>query len=167
MELTIQPLTADAFASFGEVIELATAKQFPINDGLTTRFHDLCSIDTGDQGGKTIVNVFRTRPIPLPHTVVKMERHPLGSQAFLPMDDQPFLVLVARKLEKLTANDLSLFITNGRQGVNFHKNTWHHFQLGIGEERDFIVIDRGGSGENLQEVELEDIAIVPDPSSRN
>ncbi|NKB61493.1 MAG: ureidoglycolate lyase [Gammaproteobacteria bacterium] len=163
MELAIKPLTAEIFAPYGEVIELETAKQFPINEGLTTRFHDLCTINTLEQGGKPIVNVFRTDPIKLPHRVQKMERHPLGSQAFIPMDDAAFFVLVGKPGDSLMAQDLTLFITNGRQGINLHKNTWHHFQLCLGERRDFLVIDRGGSGENLEEVEVTGEAIIPKP----
>ena len=161
MQLTINPLTAEQFAPFGEVIDLETAKQYPINDGLTTRFHDLCTIDSLDQGGRPIVNVFRTSPIPLPHKVVKLERHPLGSQAFIPMDTSPFLVLVGKSGDRLTTQDLQLFITNGRQGINLFKNCWHHFQLGLGEQRDFLVIDRGGVGDNLEETDVIGEAWIP------
>jgi len=148
------PLTSDAFAQFGEVIDLATAKQIPINYGSTTRFNDLATIDTGDENGRTLINVFRSRPVSLPHTVKIMERHPLGSQAFLSMSDIAFLVLVAPPVQTVHADDLELFITDGRQGVNFYKNTWHHYQLVLGRQTDFVVIDRGGRGENLVEVEL-------------
>lgn len=67
--LTPQPLTQAAFAPYGEVIDVRSARQIPINYGLTTRFNDLASIDTGDENGRTIVNVFRSRPVALPHTV--------------------------------------------------------------------------------------------------
>ncbi|MBK8453055.1 MAG: ureidoglycolate lyase [Thiofilum sp.] len=159
--LTPQPLTAENFAPFGQVIELATAYHYPINEGLTTRYHDLVKADTHEQNGRTIVSVFRTNPIPLPHKIIKMERHPLGSQAFLPTHKHPFLVLVAPAGEQVYAQDLQLFITNGQQGINLAKNTWHHFQLVLGEQSDFIVIDRGGAGNNLQEVEVMGDAIIP------
>ena len=128
---------------------------FPINHGLTTRYHDLCNIDTSDQGGRAIVSVFRTSPLALPHQVRFMERHPLGSQGFIPTTDIPFLVLVGRKCETLTGADLTLFATNGKQGVNIKKNTWHHFQIVLERTADFIVIDRGGEGENLEEIEVD------------
>ena len=156
VQLNSVPLTADAFAPFGEVVELSTATQYPINNGLTTRFHDLLTIDANTEGGRPIVNVFRTDPLPMPHKVEVMERHPLGSQAFLPMQDTPFLVLVGSPGEQLRGNDLTLFRTNGRQGVNLHRNTWHHFQIVLGHTQDFIVIDRGGRGENLEEVKVQD-----------
>ncbi len=156
MELQPAPLTAETFAAFGEVIELESARQIRINQGLTTRYHDLFEIDVNDQGGKPIVNVFRTSPLPLPHQVTVMERHPLGSQAFVPLGHDPFLVLVANAVEKIRAADLHLFITNGKQGINLRKNTWHHFQIVIGKTQSFLVIDRGGRGNNLVEAEVAD-----------
>ena len=166
-ELNARPLSREAFADFGEVIDLQHARRIPINDGLTTRFHDLFTIDVTDGGGRPIVSVFRTAPLPLPHRVRVMERHPRGSQAFIPLDpldNLPFLVLVgAGSGSRLRAADLSLFITDGRQGVNLHKNTWHHFQIVLGKERDFIVVDRGGDddGDNLEETRIEDEVWVP------
>ena len=161
IELNAQPLTRRAFAAYGEVIELDGARQIPINDGLTTRFHDLCNIDVSDDDGRILVNVFRSAPLPLPHRVRLMERHPLGSQAFIPMDDLPFLVLVATDVDPVTASDLMLFVTNGWQGVNFHKNTWHHFQIVLGKQRDFIVIDRGGEGDNMEETVIDGEVWIP------
>ena len=156
VELQAIPLTAEDFAPFGEVIELSAARQFPINNGLTTRFHDLLTIDAGHASGRPIVNVFRTDPLPMPHRVEIMERHPLGSQAFLPMQDTPFLVLVGDAGDKLRGQDLTLFRTNGHQGVNLNRNTWHHFQIVLDHTQDFIVIDRGGPGDNLEEIRVDD-----------
>ena len=156
------PLEAEAFAPFGEVISLEGARQIPINAGLTTRFHDLCRIDCGAENGHVLLNVFRTDPLPLPHEVEIMERHPLGSQAFIPLDADPFLVLVAPPGDTVDAGDLVLFRTSGNQGINFARNTWHHFQIVTGRRRDFLVIDRGGPGENLEEVAVSGRARLPD-----
>src|ERR1700751_2041760 len=93
--LTIEPLTPEAFAPFGDVIELAGAKQIPINLGTTIRFHDLAKVDVTDEGGRTLVNLFRGQPRALPFEVKMLERHPLGSQAFVPLNDKPYLVVVA------------------------------------------------------------------------
>ena len=90
-----------------------------------------------------------------------MERHPLGSQAFLPLDQKPFLVLVGNPGQKISAKDLTLFLTNGHQGINFHKNTWHHFQIVTGTQRDFIVVDRGGQGNNLEEIDIDGGIVIP------
>ncbi|WP_424948280.1 ureidoglycolate lyase [Candidatus Spongiihabitans sp.] len=179
MELKPVPLTAQDFKPFGQVIELAKlehyAKQISINHGLTTRFHDLLNIDANDQGGRPTVNIFRTSPLPLPHKIKAMERHPLGSQGFIPMGDQPFLVLVgrpARRIEErlgfddlMRGDDLTLFLTNGRQGINLKKNTWHHFQIVLDSTQDFIVIDRAGEGDNLEEIEVEDDVWIGDLNS--
>ena len=154
IELTPEPLTAEAFAAFGEVISLDSAHQYPINQGYTTRFHDLMNLDVGSESGRPLVNVFRSRPLPMPHRVSMMERHPLGSQGFIAMDNEPFLVLVGSAKEQLEANDLHLFVTNGYQAINLYKNTWHHFQIVVGEQRDFLVLDRGGEGNNLQEIDI-------------
>ena len=155
MKLTPKALTKAAFAAYGQVVETLDARSMPINQGLTTRYHDLFRIDVSRKGGHPIGSVFRTRPLPLPHRVTIMERHPLGSQAFIPLDEKPFLVLVGSAGESLTAEDLELFLTNGRQGVNIYRNTWHHFNIALGKTQDFLVIDRGGPGRNLDEIEIQ------------
>jgi len=168
IELAAQPLTAEAFAEFGEVIDLREPKgalSMQINEGLTTRFHDLFSIDAGADGGRAVVSIFRSEPLELPHRARALERHPLGSQAFIPLDDLPFLVLVATGTGDasvpITARQLRLFITDGRQGVNLRKNTWHHFQIVLGRRRDFLVIDRAGPGANLEEARVEGEVWIP------
>jgi ureidoglycolate lyase len=151
--LTPVPLTREAFAPFGDVIELAEANHYPINLGSTERFHDLAHVDTGDAGGRTLINLFRGQPRELPFEIKMMECHPLGSQAFIPFDDSPYLIVVALPGELLVEN-LRAFITRGWQGVNYAKNTWHHPLLALGKVSDFIVIDRGGEGINLVEQDL-------------
>ena len=161
MNLHATPLTIENFSLYGEVIELNSARQITINDGLTTRFHDLVDIDTNKQGGRPMVNLFRTSPLPLPHRVIKMERHPLGSQAFIPLESTPFLVLVGKPGDGLCVADLELFVTDGEQGINLYRNTWHHFQIVMGHTQDFLVIDRGGTGENLEEIDITGEAWIP------
>lgn len=151
--LAIEPLTREAFAPFGDVVELAGALHYPINLGSTERFHDLAAVDVADAGGRPLINLFRGRPRGLPFEIRMMERHPLGSQAFLPLDDAPYLIVVAPPGE-LRPESLRAFITSGWQGVNYAKDTWHHPLLALGRTRDFIVIDRGGEGNNLVEQDL-------------
>lgn len=165
MNLQSIPLTRDNFEEFGEVFDLDSTKQLSINNGYTTRFHDLFTIDVNDEDGRPLINIFRTSPLKLPHKITVMERHPLGSQGFLPIIDQPFLVLVGRSGETLTRDDLSLFITNGIQGVNLKKNTWHHHQIVLNQSQDFVVIDRGGGGKNLEETTVEGDIWITDSSS--
>jgi ureidoglycolate lyase len=151
--LAIEPLTREAFAPFGDVIELEGAKQIPINLGTTIRYHDLANVDITDEGGRTLVNLFRGQPRALPFEITMMERHPLGSQAFIPLNDKPYLVVVAPAGE-LDESKIRAFVTSGWQGVNYAKGVWHHPLLALGEVSDFIVVDRGGDGHNLNEQNL-------------
>ncbi|HDR9248653.1 ureidoglycolate lyase [Burkholderia vietnamiensis] len=151
--LAIEPLTRQAFAPFGDVIETDGAKQIPINLGTTMRFHDLANVDVTDAGGRTLVNLFRGQPRTLPFEVRMLERHPLGSQAFVPLNERPYLVVVAPAGE-LDPSKVRAFVTSGWQGVNYAKGVWHHPLIALGEVSDFIVVDRGGDGLNLNEQDL-------------
>lgn len=150
--LAIEPLTREAFAPFGDVIELDGAQQFPINQGTTTRFHDLADVEVGE-GGRALINLFRGQPRALPFEVKMLERHPRGSQAFIPLNDRPYLVVVAPAGE-LDPARLRAFVTRGWQGVNYARGVWHHPLLALDTVSDFIVIDRGGEGPNCDEQDL-------------
>jgi ureidoglycolate lyase len=151
--LAIEPLTREAFAPFGDVIELAGAKQFPINLATTIRFHDLANVDVTDEGGRPLINLFRGLPRVLPFEVKMLERHPLGSQAFVPLSDRPYLIVVAPPGE-IDVTTIRAFVTRGWQGVNYAKGVWHHPLIALDEVSDFIVVDRGGEGLNLNEQDL-------------
>lgn len=153
--LHARPLTKEAFAPFGQVIELDGARQFDINGGSTRRFHDLAEIDTLADGGRPIVNLFRAQPRPMPLQLTLMERHPLGSQAFIPLAARRYVVVVAPDAGG-KPGPLEAFITQGWQGVNYNRNVWHHPLLALGEVSDFVVVDRGGEGKNLEESPLAD-----------
>ncbi|CAH2804947.1 MAG: Ureidoglycolate lyase (EC [uncultured Paraburkholderia sp.] len=140
--LVIEPLTKEAFAAFGDVIELEGAKQIPINLGTTIRYHDLAKVDVTDESGRTLVNLFRGQPRVLPFEVKMLERHPLGSQAFVPLNDKPYLVVVTPAGE-LDTSKIRAFVTSGWQGVNYAKGVWHHPLIALGDVSDFIVVDRG------------------------
>jgi ureidoglycolate lyase len=159
--VTPEPLTADAFAPFGDVIEASErAEIIPINYGWTTRFNALADVAVGD--GHAILSIFRSKPLTPP--VLKIfERHPLSSQAFVPMQGRPFLVAVAPPGDFDTAQ-VRVFRAEASQGVNYAKGTWHHFLLALEAESDFLVVDREGPGENLDEIELAEadwIAVTP------
>lgn len=152
-ELAPEPLTAEAFAPFGEVIEASDrAERIPINYGFTTRFNDLANLDVADVGGRAIVSLFRAKPLEPPILKI-LERHPLGSQAFVPLQARPYLVCVA-PAGAPDPKSLRLFRAAPHQGVNYAKGVWHHFLLALDAESDFLVIDRAGPGENLDEVDL-------------
>lgn len=149
-----EPLTVEAFAPYGDVIECSEAKQeISINYGNTTRFHDLFELDVSDEGGEPCVSIFRSHPLEQPITVEVMEYHPLGSQAFVSLGDQPYLVVVAEAGE-FDVSKLKVFLAHSGQGVNYHKGTWHHFCLALGKTSDFLVLDRKGGGSNCVEYHL-------------
>jgi len=158
--LAPKPLTSESFAPFGDVIDIKTAKAIEINYGLTTRFHNMANIDVNDNGGKAGFSIFRAKPVPLPHKVEIMEYHPLGSQLFYPLCETPFLILVAPASEKLDITKLELFISNGKQGVNYQKGTWHHFLIALDKASDFVVIDRIANDENCIESKLDHKIII-------
>jgi ureidoglycolate lyase len=151
--VAIEPLTRAAFEPFGDVIELEGARQIPINLGTTTRFHDLAHIDVADGGGRPLVSLFRGQPRALPFEVTMLERHPLGSQAFLPLTDRPYLVVVA-PAGPLAPHAVRAFVTRGWQGVNYAKGVWHHPLIALDQVSDFVVVDRGGEGPNCDEQAL-------------
>lgn len=155
-----QKLTAENFAAYGDVISVSeSAEHFAINDGHTMRYHNLADVDVADQQGKTIVNIFRSTPLAFPLPVEMMERHPLGSQAFIPMGNEPYVVVVAPKGE-LDTSKIEVFLATSDQGVNYHKGTWHHFCLALNEVSDFLVIDRGGEGDNCDVEKLDGSIII-------
>lgn len=158
-------LTREAFAPFGDVIETQGAGSYPINEGTTQRFHDLAMVDVAEAEGRPLINIFRGQPRVFPYQVTMMERHPLGSQAFVPLDRRPYLVVVAATRSKPDVDDLFAFVANGDQGVNYHRGIWHHPLLSLDQVSDFLVIDRGGAGDNLEEVLLDQSCrLVVDPA---
>lgn len=150
-ELTAEPLTADAFAPFGDVIEASErAEVIPINYGWTTRFNALADVSVGE--GRAIISLFRSKPL-APLVLKIFERHPLGSQAFMPLQGRPYLVAVAPPGD-FDAGKVRVFHATADQGVNYGRGTWHHFLLALDAESDFLVVDREGPGSNLDEIEL-------------
>jgi ureidoglycolate lyase len=152
-ELTPQPLTAEAFAPFGQVIEASEAAvKLDINQGHAVRYDRLAEIDVGDVGGAGVISLFRAQPLVEPVLRV-FERHPLGSQSFVPLGGGPYLVAVAPAGD-FDAAAIRLFRAEGRQGVHYRKGVWHHFLLVLEADSDFLVVDRAGPGDNCEEVEL-------------
>ena len=154
-QLEIQPLSKDAFAPFGDVIEIGGAEGLLINDGTTDRFDDLADIDVASGGGRPVISIFRGRTRRLdptePIEINMMERHPLGSQAFIPLQDAPYLVVVAPNADDVGPGDLFAFLAQGRQGVNYCRDLWHHPLLVLEDGHQFLVIDRSGPGDNCVE----------------
>ena len=153
--LNIQPLDKAVFAPFGTVIETVGAKQISINQGTTTRFDAMSGVDVEEAGGQPIISLFRGNRRPDPIEIHLLERHPLGSQAFMPLSQHEWLVVVAHGNAAGDAPDFSTLVcfkASGIQGVSYNRGTWHHPLLTLQASQDFLVIDRQGDGHNLDEV---------------
>lgn len=146
--LKASPLTASSFAPFGDVIALNASPDKIINQGKCGRHHDLANLDFSD--GRAGISLFNAEPRSLPYALEMMERHPDGSQAFIPLSLSSFLVIVAA--DNGTAPGVpQAFLTSPGQGINFHRNVWHGVLTPLQAPGLFAVIDRIGTGSNLQE----------------
>ena len=142
------PIDAALFRPFGDVFDAEGTPDMMINEGRCGRYHDRVRLDFGS--GKAGISLFRTRAVTLPYEVTVMERHPLGVQAFIPMTEDPFLVVVAED-DNGKPGKLHAFVTKPRQGVSYLPNTWHAPLIALRDDALFAVVDRIGTGENLEE----------------
>jgi ureidoglycolate lyase len=153
--LNLKPLTSEAFAPFGDVIQKQGHFPQEINYGQTRKYAGLAGIDVSAKDGSAALHIYRSRPIILPFRIEIMEYHPLCSQAFIPLHHRPFPIVVAPPAEPLDIKSVLGFITNGEQGINLHKGVWHHYQLSLDDISDYLVIDRRGPGQQTVEQHLE------------
>jgi ureidoglycolate lyase len=155
-QLSLEPLTQDRFAPFGDVIEVGDNPGFQINDGMATRYHDLARIDVSKEQGRPIVSIVTARPNTFPFVVKCLQRYPLSSQAFVPLTGRPFIVVVAEAGATAEPKQLSAFVTNGNQGVNYGPGVWHHTLIVPDSDTAFLAIDRGGPGKNCDQYWFEE-----------
>jgi ureidoglycolate lyase len=149
IELRTRPLTQTDFAPFGDVLDASGAPDKIINQGMCGRFHDRANLDFGPQG-RAGISIFKAQLRSFPYTLDLVERHPEGSQAFVPMSQDPFLVIVAKDRDGVPDTPQA-FLTDGTQAINFHRNTWHGVLTPLSGSGLFAVIDRIGTTPNLQE----------------
>ncbi|MEY1557608.1 ureidoglycolate lyase [Yoonia sp. R2331] len=162
MKITAHPLTATEFAPFGDVLECSGGPDKIINAGLCGRYNDRALLDFGT--GRAGISLFDATPRNLPYTCDLLERHPEGSQAFIPMHQNPFLVIVAPDAAGLPGTPQA-FVTAPGQGINLHRNIWHGVLTPLAAPGLFAVIDRIGTGTNLEEFKLPTPFMVVPPSS--
>jgi ureidoglycolate lyase len=146
--MIIQPLTPEGFAPFGDVVEFEGHDFFPINNGMADRYHALADIELGGEQARGIISLVVSRQFDMPRKVDHLEHHPLGSQAFLPLDASPFIVVVCPAAADPDLGQLRAFVTNGRQGINYRLGTWHHVLLTPYAPMRFVCVDRAGPGDN-------------------
>lgn len=149
-DIRIEPLSKDAFAPFGQVITTEGAHHYPINSGMTERFHDLARVELGGVHARPLISIFRGQPYALPLTLRMVERHPLGSQAFFPLGPHPWLSIVAPDVHGVPGTPRAFLVPPGI-GVNIAMHTWHGVLTALEAQSDFLVVDRGGEGNNLEE----------------
>lgn len=156
---TIQaiPISAGAFAPFGEVLAPKTEPDRMINEGRCERHHALATVERG--GGEAIISIFRSAPVSLPYDCALLERHPLGSQAFMPIGPDPWLSVVAPDKGGRPGRPLAFLVPAG-MGVNLHAGVWHGVLTPLDRPADFLVIDREGGGVNLEEVRIPPVTII-------
>ncbi|WP_170334093.1 ureidoglycolate lyase [Ruegeria arenilitoris] len=147
-QIVIEPISAEAFAPFGDVIDTSGTPDKIINQGQCGRYHDRAALDFS--GGCAGISLFDANPRELPYRLEMVERHPDGSQAFIPMTHQPFLVIVAPD-EGGKPGEPKAFLTLPGQAVNYHRGTWHGVLTPLHGPGLFAVVDRIGAGSNLEE----------------
>lgn len=142
--IKVLPLTADRFAAFGDVIEARAAHKQVMNNARFERFRDLAQVDMGDEANvQPSISIARSRTATaLPYRLEMLERHPNGSQAFMPLSKFRFVVVVAAAGESVDEEEIAAFITNGKQGVNYHKGVWHMPMIALRPEQEFLIVDR-------------------------
>ena len=150
MEKIVQPIkiTRSNFSTYGDLISTNDINPMDINVGYAKRFDNLANVDTSSEGGKTIVSIFSALKRAFPMKIDMMEKHPLGSQSFIPMKETTFLSFVAPAGESPEISKIQSFIIPPKTGINYKPGIWH-FPLISTEDTNFLVIDRKGSGENL------------------
>ena len=161
MEITVEPkpINKENFSKFGELVTTEGLKSIDINNGYAKRFEEAVKLDTFQDRGETTISIFSALKRTFPMKIDMMEQHPLGSQAFIPMKETTFLVLVAPKSDKPDLNKIESFIIPPGVGINYKSGTWH-FPLISTEDMNFLVIDRKGSGNNLKIENLDKDQIV-------
>lgn len=162
-QLRLEHLTAEAFATFGTVLDIAASEKRMINGGTTERFHALAMADTETEDGRTILSLFRGQPRSFPYPVDMMERHPLGSQAFFPVTQRDWIAVVALDAGGRPGQPRA-FLVPGHIGVQYARNVWHHPLIAVGEPSDFLVMDREGDGINLEEFRYETPYLIAQPA---
>ncbi len=152
--ISYEALTVESFAPYGEVISKQENKLLDMNGGMADNYRAVGHANTKTGEGETVISIVVSKQYPKPFKINVIERHPLGSQAFIPQSNIPFIVIVAEAGDWHGSDSLKAFITDGSQGINYHRGTWHSPLFTPYGEMDFICIDRQGEGDNCEVIQL-------------
>ena len=154
-KITIRPISAEEFAPFGELLVTRAQASKMINAGRCERHHALATVERG--GGEAIISIFRSEPVSLPYDCALLERHPLGSQAFVPLSKTPYLIVVSESPQHAPR----CFKARDGAGVNYRRGVWHHPLLALEQESEFLIVDRIGNVPNCEEAALPQAWVIP------
>ncbi len=159
------PLTSTDFAPYGNIIATGSIDRSEMNEARFQRFDDLAEIDVDESGdGHVAISIAQSLVATmLPYRFDMLERHPLGSQAFIPLTKFWFVVVVAEAGESIDVDNLKAFVTNGSQGINYRRGTWHMPLIALAEHQEFLIVDRAGSTHNCEEMRLSDAVVLQAP----
>lgn len=160
-----EPLSSENFAPYGDVIGVDQAAASGMNDARFARYDKLATVDLDSAGEVAISIVKSMNTTVLPYHFSMVERHPLGSQAFIPLAVFPFVVVVAPAGDDVTAKDLRAFVTDGEQGINYHRGVWHMPLIALQEGQSFLVVDRSPGRGNCEEKTLAETVILEAPDA--
>lgn len=155
-KILIQPLTTEAFAPYGEVVGKKGHAPLDMNGGMAKNYRAIAQANTKSEEGETVISIVTSFQYDLPYKINVVERHPLGSQAFIPQHKTPFIVIVAAAGDWQGSKSLIAFKSDGTQGINYSLGTWHSPLFTPYAEMDFICIDRQGKGNNCEVIQLDD-----------
>lgn len=155
--IRIEPITAEAFAPYGDLLTCRDAPSKMINQGRCERHHALATVQRGK--GEAIISIFRSQAISLPYDCTLLERHPLGSQAFVPLGPDAWMSVVAPDVDGRPGTPRAFLVPAG-MGVNLHAGVWHGVLTPLDKPTDFLVIDREGEGVNLEEISIDPVTII-------
>ena len=153
--ITRRPINKENFSKFGDIITTKDIKPIDINNGYAKRYDGIANLNTSNENGETTISIFSALKREFPMKIDMMEKHPLGSQAFIPMKETTFLCFVAPEGQKPDLKKIESFIITPGIGINYKPGIWH-FPLISTEDMNFLVVDRKGSGENLVIENLEE-----------
>ena len=166
IELQAEALTPEAFAPYGDVVESAETQALEMNAESFQRFDDLCKVEAHE--GRVAISIARCRiATDLPHQIDMVERHPHGSQAFVPLTPCTMMVVVAPAGPSVAVAELRAFVSNGHQGINYHRGTWHMPLIAFNAGQEFLIIDRLGGSPNCDLLPLaEPVTLLAAPDAQ-